>query len=87
MVPALVFASAALLSSQPMPPAVDLADNPPSTNLFVNGSFELPVLPSSQFVSYVVGSSGLTGWTIAPGCSLNRSRGMEVPDPFANVSC
>lgn len=80
MVPALLFASAALLSSQPMPAAVDLAGNPPSTNLFVNGSFELPVLPSSQFVSYLVGSSGLTGWTIVGPAGQALS---QVPSTFA----
>lgn len=80
MVPALLIASAALVFSPIMPPVVDRIENPPSTNLFVNGSFEAPVLPSSQFVSYAVGSSGLTGWTIVGPAGQALS---QVPSTFA----
>lgn len=80
MAPALLFASAALLASQPMPRAIDPADNGPGANLFTNASFELPVLPSSLFVSYVVGSSGLTGWTIVGPAGQALS---QVPSTFA----
>jgi hypothetical protein len=58
-----------------MPATIDPADNGPATNLFTNGSFEVPALPT-QFVNYTVGSLGLPGWTIVgpAGQALSQVR-------------
>ena len=35
-----------------------------ASNLIINGSFETPVVPASQFVNFLGNSTAITGWTV-----------------------
>ncbi len=41
-----------------------LAVAPVEANLIVNGSFEVPIVPSGGYINYAGGSTAITGWTV-----------------------